>query len=351
MNIKEAINKLVQWKDLTEAEAIEVMNEVMNGEATEAQIAAFITALRMKGETVEEITGCARVMRQFATPIPVRAEVSVDRDDINIDYETIVDTCGTGGDRTRTFNISTATAFVVAAAGVLVAKHGNRSVSSACGSADVLEELGVKLDITPEKVGQCIRQIGIGFLFAPLLHSAMKYAIGPRRQIGIRTIFNILGPLTNPAGANVQVLGVYEEKLVKMLARVLKNLGTKQAMVVHGEGCIDEISLTGPTKIAQILPDGRIKEYTIKPEDFGLKRTTIDDLRGGDARENARIIRAVLGGEPGPKQDVVALNAAAAFIVSNKAKDFSEGLLLAYQILKEKKALEKLEKLIALTNE
>ncbi|OGS09236.1 MAG: anthranilate phosphoribosyltransferase, partial [Elusimicrobia bacterium RIFOXYA1_FULL_47_7] len=229
--IKEAINKAVNGQDLTEKEASDVMAEIMGGEATDAQIAAFITALRMKGETISEITGCARVMRRFATPIRVKAALDIDRDDINIDAETILDTCGTGGDGTSTFNISTATAFVVASCGLTVAKHGNRSVSSACGSADVLEALGVNINIAPEKVEECISKIGIGFLFATSLHGAMKHAINPRRQIGIRTIFNVLGPLTNPAGATAQVLGVYSRNLVEMLAQVLSNLGSKRAWV------------------------------------------------------------------------------------------------------------------------
>ncbi|MHB9154320.1 MAG: anthranilate phosphoribosyltransferase, partial [Endomicrobiales bacterium] len=242
--IKEAINKLVRLEHLAEKEAADVMSEIMTGEATDAQISAFITALRMKGETVDEITGCARVMRQFATPIRVKSKIGMDREDINIDRETILDTCGTGGDGTNTFNISTATALVVASCGLTVAKHGNRSVSSACGSADVLEALGVNLNVPAEKVEECLAKIGIGFLFAPSLHGAMKYAIGPRRQIGIRTVFNVLGPLSNPAAANFQVLGVYGEHLLEMLARVLGNLGTRKAWIVHGEDGLDEITVT-----------------------------------------------------------------------------------------------------------
>ena len=233
--IKKAIAKIVEHKNLSEGEMIEVMNQIMSGECTPAQIAAFITSLRMKGETVEEITGAARVMRERATPIRVgKGVLDIDRDDINIDRETILDVVGTGGDGTNTFNVSTTVSFVVSACGVKVAKHGNRSVSSACGSADVLEKLGINLDVTPETVENCIKQIGIGFLFAPALHTAMKHAIGPRREIGIRTIFNILGPLTNPARATHQMMGVYSRHLTEQLLHVLKNLGTKKAIVVHG---------------------------------------------------------------------------------------------------------------------
>src|SRR5512137_3010220 len=255
--IKKAIAKVVERENLTEAEMIEVMDQIMSGEATPAQIAAFITALRMKGETVEEITGAARVMRERVTPIRVgRNVLDMDRDDINVDLETILDTCGTGGSGTNSFNISTTVAFVVAACGVKVAKHGNRSVSSACGSADVLEALGVSLDVTPMTVEQCIAKIGIGFLFAPALHGAMKHAIGPRREIGIRTIFNILGPLTNPASASCQVLGVYREELVEKMAHVLHNLGCRRGFVVHGRDGMDEITLTTETRIAEVSREG-----------------------------------------------------------------------------------------------
>lgn len=255
--IKKAIAKVVERIDLTEAEMIEVMDQIMSGRATPAQIAAFITALRMKGETVEEITGAARVMRDRATPIRVgKGVLDIDRDDINIDQETILDVVGTGGDGTNTFNISTTVAFVVASCGVKVAKHGNRAVSSACGSADVLESLGVNLDVTPETVEHAIAKIGIGFLFAPALHGAMKHAIGPRKEIGIRTIFNILGPLTNPAGADCQVLGVYREELVEPLARVLHKLGCRRGFVVHGMDGMDEITLTRETRLAEVTREG-----------------------------------------------------------------------------------------------
>lgn len=350
--IKTAIGKAVQKTDLSETEAIEVMTEIMTGQATEAQIAAFITALRMKGETVEEISGCAKVMREHATSIKVRARVvDIDREDINLDRETIVDTCGTGGDKTKTFNISTATAFVVAGAGVIVAKHGNRAVSSKCGSADVLEKLGINLDCEPAKVEACINEIGIGFLYAPMLHSAMKYAIGPRRQIGIRTIFNILGPLTNPANANAQVLGVYSADLTEKLAHVLKNLGCQRAFVVHGDDSVDEISLTGKTQISELMANGKIKTYKIKPESFGFRRADPKELEGGDADRNAEIIIEILEGKKGPKRDIVMLNAAAALVAAGKAENIKKGILLAERALDMGKALQKFQDLKRFTNE
>jgi len=348
--IKEAINKVVHLQNLTEAEASAAMVEIMSGEATEAQIGSLITALRMKGETADEITGCARIMRRFATPIRVRSIVDIDREDINVDDETIIDTCGTGGDGTSTFNVSTATAFVICSCGLRVAKHGNRSVSSACGSADVLEALGVNLNVTPEKVEECLSKIGIGFLFAPSLHGAMKYAIGPRRQIGIRTIFNILGPLTNPAGATAQVLGVYEEKLVEVIANVLNNLGTRKAWVVHGEDGLDEITISSGTLVAE-LKDGKVSIFKIDPSEFGIKKAFVSDLRGGNAVDNALIIRKILSGEKGPKRDIVLLNAAAGLYVGDKARDIKEGLNMAQDALDSGRAMEKLELLIKITNE
>lgn len=347
LTMQDLILKVVQREDLSAPEMTWAMETIMSGAATPAQIAAFITALRMKGETVTEIAAAARVMRAKATRIPVFEQVvDLDRDDLNIDQETIVDTVGTGGDATNTFNVSTTTAFVVAGAGLKVAKHGNRAVSSRCGSADVIEALGINLNLTPEQVGECIREVGIGFLFAPALHGAMKYAIGPRREIGIRTIFNILGPLTNPAGANALVVGVYEARLTGLLAGVLQELGTPSAFVVYGEGSFDEISITGPTQISQ-LQHGTIRHYTITPEQFGLPRGRLEDIRGGDAAENARIVRAVLAGEPGPKQDMVALNAAAAFIAAGKVADFPAGIALAKEVINSGRALAKLEALIA----
>ena len=333
--IREALLKLVERKNLTEDEAEEAMSEIMGGETTPSQLSAFITALRMKGEVVDEITGCAEAMRNAALHL-----------DINED--TIVDTCGTGGDKTNTFNISTVVAFVAAGGGLTVAKHGNRSVSSQCGSADVLERSGVNLNAKPEKVKECIEKIGIGFLFAPMYHPAMKHAVPTRKEIGIRTIFNILGPLTNPAGANVQLLGVYSPALTEMLANVLKNLGTKSALVVHGEG-FDEISLAGKTSVAE-LKDGKVKTYKIQPEDFGLKKATRNDLLGADADKNTQIMKDVLDGKKGPCRDIVILNCGALLYISGKAKDIRAGIKLAENAIDSGNARKKLEDLIKLTN-
>ena len=349
--IRKAIAKVVDGHDLTEGETIEVMNQIMSGEATPAQISSFITALRMKGETVDEITGAARVMRERATPIRVGRDVlDIDRDDINIDLETILDVVGTGGDCTNSFNISTTVSFVVAACGVKVAKHGNRSVSSICGSADVLESLGVNLDVPPATVERCIREIGIGFLFAPALHGAMKHAIGPRREIGIRTIFNILGPLTNPAGAPCQVLGVYREDLVETLAVVLRKLGCKRGFVVHGLDGMDEITLTSETAIAEVTPDG-VACRRFAPEELGFSRCGMADLRGGNARENAGIVTSVLSGAAGPKRDIVLTNAAFGLVAAGKAATLAEGVTLAATSIDSGAALAVMERLVAMTNE
>ena len=347
--IKEAIGKVVLRQDLTETEMIEVMNQIMGGEATPAQVGAFLAALRMKGETIEEIAGAARVMRDHATPIRVGKALDIDREEINLDRETILDTCGTGGSGTKSFNISTTVAFVVSACGVKVAKHGNRSISSACGSADVLEALGVNLNVTPQQVESCINEVGVGFLFAPALHRAMKHAIGPRREIGIRSIFNILGPLTNPAGADRQVLGVYDEKLVEMLAKVLAKLGCRRGFVVHGQDGMDEITLTGPTRIAEINAD-QVSLSTIEPEDFGLRRCLLSDLQGGDAEENAAIVRDVLGGNEGPKRDIVLLNSAYALVASGIVESVESGLQKARNTIDAGLAKAKLEGLVILTN-
>ena len=348
--IKAAIARVVERESLTEEEMVSVMDQVMGGEATPAQIAAFITALRMKGETVAEITGAARVMRARATPIRVGRVLDIDREDINIDRETILDTCGTGGSGTKSFNISTTVAFVVAACGVRVAKHGNRSVSSACGSADVLERLGVNLEVTPEVVERCIAEVGLGFLFAPALHGAMKHAIGPRKEIGIRTIFNILGPLTNPAGADRQVLGVYREELVETMARVLSHLGCRRGFVVHGLDGMDEATLTGPTRVGDIR-DSEVNLYTVEPEDFGLIRCALTELQGGNAAQNAAIVQAVLAGEKGPHRDVVLLNSAFALVASGISADVAGGLAAAAEALDSGRARGKLEGLVRLTNE
>ena len=348
--IRNAIAKAVDFKDLTEGEMIDVMNQIMSGECTPAQIGSFITALRMKGETVEEITGAARVMRERATPIRAGSgTVDIDRDDINIDQETILDVVGTGGDGTNTFNVSTTVTFVVSACGVKVAKHGNRSVSSSCGSADVLERLGVNLDIPPETVEHCIAEIGVGFLFAPALHGAMKHAIGPRKEIGIRTIFNILGPLTNPAKADSQVMGVYRPDLVEKLAGVLKNLGCRRGFVVHGLDGMDEITLTGETLVAEVTGTG-ITMTTVCPEQFGLARCEMTDLKGGDAVMNASIVRNILNGEQGPRRGIVLLNAAFALVAAGKAGSPHEGIQLAGAAIDAGSALHQLDRLIELTN-
>jgi anthranilate phosphoribosyltransferase len=336
MIIREAIEKLVNRINLTEAETVDVMNQIMTGEATPLQVASFLTALRMKGETVEEITGAARVMREKAHRV-------------NVGSKTVLDTCGTGGDQKGTFNISTTVAFVVAGAGVNVAKHGNRSVSSQSGSADVLGALGVKVDAPKERVEQCIAKIGIGFLFAPLLHEAMKYAVQPRRDIGIRTIFNLLGPLTNPAMASYQLIGIYSGELVAMIAHVLKNLGSIRAMVVHGVEGLDEISLCGPTQVAE-LRNGEIKEYTIEPDQVGLRRCRLEELHGGSAGESAMIVRAVLDGKPGPARDVVLLNSGAALYISGNAATLQAGMGVAAESIDSGRARQKLDQLAEMTN-
>ncbi|MCK5826022.1 MAG: anthranilate phosphoribosyltransferase [Desulfuromusa sp.] len=348
--IKEAIAKLVDRQDLNELEMIDAMNQVMGGEATSAQIGAFITALRMKGETIPEIIGAARVMRSRATPIRVGDVVDIDRDEINVDRETIIDTCGTGGSGTKSFNVSTTVALVVAACGAKVAKHGNRSISSSCGSADVLEKLGVKLDISPEQVAESIEKIGVGFLFAPALHGAMKYAIGPRREIGIRTIFNILGPLTNPAGADRQVLGVFSKDLVEPLAQVLLSLGCRRGFVVHGADGMDEITLTGATLVATISGNN-IELQTITPEQFGLKRCRLEDLQGGDADRNAEIVTTVLSGQPGPKLDIVLLNSAYALVAAGLVIDIDAGIEQAREAITSGRAKSTLDALVRITNQ
>ena len=334
--IKEAIARVVANEDLRESEMMEAMEEVMEGKATPAQIAAFITALGMKGETVEEVTGAARIMRQKATRIDARSAI-------------IVDTCGTGGDGMNTFNISTTTAVVVAAAGITVAKHGNRAVSSGCGSADVLEALGVNISPGPEIVEECIQRIGIGFLFAPRLHGAMKYALGPRREIGVRTIFNMLGPLTNPAGATSQLLGVYDRRLTEMFADVLKNLGTKRAYVVHGFDGLDEATVTGETRVSE-LKKGRITTYNINPIDIFGETYRCEELIGGDASVNAQITKDVLAGKDGACRKVVLLNAALAIMAGEKAESIREGIAIAEECIDNGAAIKKLQALIELTN-
>ena len=339
MTIRDAIARVVTDLNLSEQEMQDVMNEIMSGEATTAQIGSFITALRMKGETIDEIVGAVRVMRQKATFVDTGVRTA--------QGEILMDIVGTGGDCSGTFNVSTTSAFVVAAAGVPVAKHGNRAVSSHCGSADVLESLGVNLSLAPEKVAEAVRTVGIGFLFAPLMHGAMKYAIGPRREIGIRTIFNILGPMTNPARANVQLTGVFDKNLTTTLAEVLVRLGMKRTLVVWGEGNLDEMTITGATHIADGR-DGRVQSYTVMPEDVGLTRADLASIQGGTTPAAAALqVRAVLGGEEGPKMDMVLLNAGASLMIADKANDLAGGIALARATIQSGAALAKLDQLIA----
>ncbi|MBP2639257.1 MAG: trpGD [Firmicutes bacterium] len=322
--------KIVRGRNLSEQEAEVMMEAIMGGRATPAQIGGMLTALSMKGETVDEIAGCARVMRRKSTQVNSLSQV--------------VDTCGTGGDKKDTFNISTTAAFVAAGAGLAVAKHGNRSVSSKCGSADVLEALGININLNAQAVEESLRQIGIGFLFAPVFHQAMKNVVGPRREIGIRTIFNILGPLTNPAGAQGQVLGVFQAELTEMLAGVLLRLGTEHALVVHGMDGLDEISICSSTKITEVKK-GRMDTYYIEPEDFGLQRAAASSIAGGMAADNSKIVLAVLQGEKGPRRDVVLLNSAAALVAGNKAADLKGGVVLAADSIDSGRALAKLRAL------
>ncbi len=341
--ITEAVRTLVDGRDLTRIEAAAAMEAIMSGAATNAQIAAFLTALRMKGETVEELIGFAQVMREKVVKVRTRAADVVAQ--TGTDRETLIDTCGTGGDASGTFNVSTATAFVVAGAGLKVAKHGNRSVSSLCGSADVAETLGIKIELGPSQVARCVDEIGIGFLYAPLLHTAMKYVMATRREMGIRTVFNMLGPLTNPAGANVQVIGVYANALREPLARVLAELGTIRAFVVHGADGLDEISNTGESHISEIH-EGAVRNWRVSPEDLGLPRAAIADLQGGDREENAQIIRQILDGQPGPRRDIVLMNAAAALVASGTARDLKQGIGLAAQSVDSGAAAGKLAALV-----
>ncbi len=331
MKIQEALHKIVDGEDLAEVEMVSVMNQVMEGEAGVSQMAAFLTALRMKGECVAEITGAARVMREKAESLSVNAD-------------TIVDTCGTGGDGGNTFNISTAAAFVTAAAGITVAKHGNRAVSSRSGSADVLKCLGVNIDAEKPVVEKCLNEVGIGFLFAPKMHWAMKHAAGVRKELGFRTIFNLLGPLTNPAHAHAQVIGVFDRKWVSPIAHVLKGLGCRHAFVVHGVDGLDEISLMAETQIAE-LHKGQVTEYKVQPEDMGLERCSPEKVKGGSPEENAVIVREILEGNPGPKMDIVLLNASAAIRVGGKADSLKDGLDLARKSIFSGAAKQKLDDL------
>ncbi|MEO5334588.1 MAG: anthranilate phosphoribosyltransferase [Magnetococcus sp. YQC-5] len=337
MKTQEILAKVVNGGDLSQEEARLMMNRIMSGEVTDAQIGAYLTALRMKGEKVSEIAGSAQAMREKA--LHVRASGIV------------VDTCGTGGDGIGSFNISTTAAFVVAACGVTVAKHGNRSITSKSGSADVLLALGVKIDIEPEVVERALYEAGVGFLFAPRHHGAMRHAMGPRKELAYYTLFNLLGPLTNPAGATRQLIGVFDAKWVEPMARTLGRLGSQHAMVVHGVDGMDEISITGPTHVSELTPDGHVKSYIIHPEQFGLSLARLDDLQGGDAQLNAGITRRILEGESGPCRDIVVLNAAAALRVAGVAEDIGTGLVMATRALDEGRALDRLERLIRITNQ
>ncbi|MDR3011704.1 MAG: anthranilate phosphoribosyltransferase [Chitinispirillales bacterium] len=336
MDIQTAIKRITTGQNLTVAEASGVFSAIMDGLTTDAQIAAFIVALRMKGETADEITGAAYVMRDRAVRIHSNAR------------QNLIDTCGTGGDGAATFNISTAAAIVAAGAGTKVAKHGNRSVSSRSGSADVLESLGVNINLSAEQISVCLRELGIGFLFAPMLHTAMKHAAAARKQIGIRTLFNILGPLTNPARTTSQLLGVFSPNLTETMAQVLLNLGSDKAFVVYGLDGIDEISICGPTKISEIK-DGKIVTYEINPSDFGLEKAESGSIAGKDADYNAELIRGILKGKKGPARDVVVLNAAFALCAANVVKDPKDGIAAAEKSIDSGAAMEKLEKLAELS--
>jgi anthranilate phosphoribosyltransferase len=335
MMIKFAIAKLAERVSLTEKEAEEAMSEIMEGAVPPSQIAAYLMGLRMKGETVEEIAGSARAMRARATKIRVADPL-------------VVDTCGTGGDGAGTFNISTTTAFVVAGAGITVAKHGNRSVSSKCGSADVLAALGVKIDLPTEQMVDCVNEVGIGFFFAPLYHKAMKHCAGVRQELGIRTLLNILGPLTNPAGATTQVLGVFDGNLTELLAKVLVHLGSQHCFIVHGLDGLDEMTVTDRTRVSEGKA-GVVSSYWIDPADFAISRAHPRDLTGGTPEDNARLVRDVLLGKKGPRRDVVCLNAAPAFVAARKVRTLQDGYQLAGRIIDSGAAMEKLEKLLAFT--
>ena len=333
--IREAIDKIAQKQNLTEREMEGVFSEIMGGTSNTDTIVRFLLILKAKGESIDEITGAAKIMRKFATSITPKSQH-------------LLDTCGTGGDNKHTFNISTISAFVAAGAGIAVAKHGNKAVSSKCGSANLLEALGVNINIEKEDVEKCINEVGIGFLFAPKLHLAMKYAMPARQRIKQRSIFNILGPLTNPAGAKFQLLGVFDKKLVKVIASVLKNLGAEHAMVVHGKDGLDEVTTTTETIVAE-LKDNRIKEYGIRPENYGIKRAGIEDLSGSDTSYNARLAIDILKGKLGPGRDIVSLNAGCAIYVANVAKEIREGIELARKSIDSGAAFEKLEKLKEMT--
>ena len=335
--MKSILERVIAGENLSEEQAGFAMSLIMEGEATPAQIAAFLTALRLKGETVDEITGFARVMRQKAAVVEV-------------DFPMLLDTCGTGGDGSNTFNISTTAALVLAGAGVKIAKHGNRAASSKCGSADVLEKLGVNLELEPQEIAECLKSVGIAFLFAPALHKATKHAIGPRRELGFRTVFNILGPLTNPAGAKAQVLGVYNKNLTETMAIVLARLGAVRAFVVHGAGCLDEMSPAGVTEVSEVK-DGQVTSYQIDPAKYGFIPAQVSQLAGGSPEENAALTLSILSGEKGPRRDTVVLNAALGFMAAGQAEDFAAGIELAQRSIDEGHALRKLNELVEYTTQ
>jgi anthranilate phosphoribosyltransferase len=345
--ITDALHKVANHRhNLTRDEARGVMGQILAGQATDAQIAAFLVALHMKGETVEEIVGFAEAIRKAAAPIhPDESALDVS----GTERDALVDTCGTGGDASGTFNISTATALTVAGAGVRVAKHGNRSITSKCGSADVVEALGVNINLPPAKMGGCLNEVGIAFLFAPAMHSAMKYVQPARRELRLRTVFNLLGPLTNPARASAQVVGVYDEALVEKLAQALKLLGLQRALVVHGEDGLDEITLSGKTKIGEVRNEW-VRVYEIAPEQFGLARAPLSTIMGGDVQANADIIRRILDGEKSPKRDVVLLNASAALVAAGKADSIEAALPVAKESIDSGAAKAKLTGLVEFTN-
>jgi anthranilate phosphoribosyltransferase len=334
-------------ESLTREQARQVMSEILSGACTDAQIAALLVAMHMKGETVEEIVGFAEAIRAAASALPLQKNSALYVSGTGRDA--LVDTCGTGGDTSGTFNISTATALVAAGAGVRIAKHGNRSVTSKCGSADVMEALGVKINLPPARAAACLEEVGIAFLFAPILHSAMKFVQPARRELRLRTVFNLLGPLTNPAGASAQVVGVYSVDLVEKLAEALSMLGLHRAMVVHGLDGLDEITITGPTRVAEVR-EGTVRTFEIDPEEFGIARAPLETISGGDAAENARMIRDVLSGKKSPRRDVVLLNAAAALVVAGKTNDMKAGMSAATKSIDAGSALGKLEALIHFTN-
>lgn len=335
-----------QRESLTREEARAVMAEILAGKCTDSQIAGLLVALHMKGETVAEIAGFAEAMRAAATPLPVHKNSMVDVSDTERDA--LVDTCGTGGDASGTFNISTATAFVLAGAGVRVAKHGNRSITSKCGSADVMEALGVNIGIAPARIAECLEKVGIAFLFAPALHAATKYVQTARRELKLRTVFNLLGPLTNPAQASAQVVGVYSIELVEKLAEALSMLGVRRALVVHGLDGLDEISISGPTRIAE-LRNGEVRSYEVIPEEFGLARAPLEEISGGDALANAQIIKEILHGKRSPRRDVVLLNAAAGLIAAGKANRLSDALPVAAEAIDSGRAAATLDELVRFT--